>query len=394
LRRHVKKVISEIKFTCTMRVAVLNCPMAKRQPTRLAVPPVTDKVDSSLSPKLRGLDSNPTGAFGPRFWQAFRDTVTHLHSVSLPDPSEEARFTLSTRTYATPRGILMRCQGTAVIMTRGAAMIARGADQLLIFLQTEGSVDRTYADGRRARLEAGDVTICDYARQSHSVASDYGNLMIVLAREGVPTRLLELDAHGLTFPRGSGAARLIGAAMKEFYAQADDLTVSEAEAAIEGIVAMTTACARARLAGDEVEHLKSRRKAALDYIDAHHANAQLGPGEIADAANVSRASLYRLLSAEGGIRAVLMKRRLDEALRLLLTDNRDERPLQEIAKRCGFGGTSQFTRAFRARFGAAPRQYRALVRQQDIDWHEARLIADGFDRDAFLWRQQGLSGSE
>jgi AraC-like DNA-binding protein len=54
---------------------------------------------------------------------------------------------------------------------------------------------------------------------------------------------------------------------------------------------------------------------------------------------------------------------------------------------------SQFSRAFRARFGAPPRQYLALVRQQDLDWHEARLMADGFDQDAFLWRQQGLSES-
>ena len=87
------------------------------------------------------MDSNPQGAFGPQFWQAFRDTVTHLYdTVSLPDPSEEARFTLSTRTYPTPRAILMRCQGTAFTMTRGPALVARGADQLLILLQLEGSV--------------------------------------------------------------------------------------------------------------------------------------------------------------------------------------------------------------------------------------------------------------
>jgi AraC-like DNA-binding protein len=179
--------------------------------------------------------------------------------------------------------------------------------------------------------------------------------------------------------------------MQKFYAQAGDLTVSEAEAAIEGIVALTTACARARLAGDEAEHLKSRRKAALDYIDTHLGKTQLGPDEIADAANVSRASLYRLLAAEGGIRAVLLKRRLDEALRLMLADNKDERSLKEIAKCCGFGGTSQFSRAFHARFGRPPRQYLALVRKQDLDWHEARLMADGFEQDAFLWRNPGLN---
>ncbi len=278
-------------------------------------------------------------------------------------------------------------------MTRGPALIAHGADQLLLYLQCEGSVD-TVCGRRRGRIEADDVAIVDYARPMHSVATDYGILEIVLARESVPAALLALEPHGLIFPRASGAARLIGAAMQEFYAQADNLTVSEAEAAIDGIVALTTACARIRLAGDELDVVKSRRKAALEYIDAHLGNALLGPDEIADAANVSRASLYRLLAAEGGIRAVLLKRRLDEALRLLLADNKDDRSLTEVARRCGFGGTSQFSRAFRARFGLPPAQYRALVRQQDLDWHEARLMADGFDQDTFLWRYQGLNGSK
>jgi AraC-like DNA-binding protein len=355
---------------------------------------VTDRGDGGASPKLRGLDSNPQGAFGPRVWQAFRDSVAHIYdTVSLPDPSEEARFTLSSRTYATPRGILMRCEGTAFIMTRGPALAARDADQLLIVLQIEGSVD-TDSAGRSVRREAGDVAISDYARPFHSVATDYAILIVHLARESVPAALLALEPHGLVFPRGSGAARLIGAALQELYAQADDLTVSEAEAAVEGIVALTTACARARLAGDETAHVKSRRKAALDHIDAQLGNARLGPDEIADATNVSRASLYRLLAAEGGIRAVLLKRRLDQALRIMLADNKDELSLADIAKCCGFGGTSQFSRAFRARFGLPPRQYRALVRQQDLEWHEARLMADGFDQDSLFWRHRGSSGSK
>jgi len=357
-----------------------------------AEPSLPGKRDGGSS-KLQGLDSNPQGHLGPRVWQAFRDTLTHLYTVSLPDPSEEARFTLSTRSYATPKGILMRCQGTAFIMTRGPALIEHGVDQLLVVLQIEGSVDIDCA-GRRGRVEAGDVEITDYARPLHNVATDYANLMVVLARENVPAALLALEPHGLIFPRGSGAARLIGAAMQEFYAQADHLTVSEAEAAIEGIVALTTACARARLAGDESDHVKSRRKAALDHIDTHLGNVQLGPDEIADAANLSRASLYRLLAAEGGIRAVLLRRRLDAALRLMLEDGKVGRSLKEIAKCCGFGGTSHFTRAFRACYGLPPGQYRALVLQQDINWHEARLVADGFDPDAFLWRQPGLSGSK
>ena len=354
---------------------------------------VADRGEDGSSAKLRGLDINPRGDCGPQLWRAFRDTLTHLYIVSLPDPSEEARFSLSTNTYPTPRAILIRSRGTAFTMTRGPALVARGADQLLIMLQIGGVVD-TDCGERRGLIEVGDVAIFDYARPYRSVATDYENLMIIVERASVPSALLAMEPHGFVFPRESGAAGLIGAALKEFYAQADHLTMSEAEAAIEGIVALTTACARGRLAGEEMDHLKSRRKATLGYIDAHLANAQLGPDEIAEAANISRASLYRLLAAEGGIRAVLLKRRLDEALRLMLESDEDEQLLKKIIRRCGFGGTSQFSRAFRARFGAAPRQYRALVRRQDLDWHETRLMADGFDRDDFLWRQEKQRGSK
>lgn len=349
-----------------------------------------DEGGSGSPPKLRGLDSNPQGAFGPPCWQAFRDCAGHLFdTLSLPHLSEEARFSVATRSYATPRGTLMRSQGTAFIVARGPILAARGPDQLLIILQTEGSAECDYG-GRHMQREPGDVAIVDYAQPFRSTSTDYVNLIIVLTRDSVPASLLAIRPHGLIFPRRSGAARLIGGAMKEFYAQAEDLTVSEAESALDGIVALTSACARERLAVDEAHHVKSRRKAALDYIDAHLGNTKLGPGAIANAAHVSRASLYRLLAAEGGIRNILLKRRLDEAIRLMLADNRDERSLKEIARCCGFAGTSQFIRAFHARFGLPPRQYRTLVRRQDRDWQEARLVADGFDRDALSWRPQGL----
>jgi AraC-like DNA-binding protein len=355
------------------------------------VPSEKEKAIGDLSPRLRGLDTNPQGHFGAPLWRAFRDSLAHLYTLSLVDPSDEQRFTLASRTYPTPRAILMRCEGTAFIMQRGPALVAQGADQLIILLQIEGSVESNYA-GRHGRREPGDVEIIDYARPLQSVASDYVNLIVHVSRDSVPAALLALEPHGLLFPRGSGAANLIGAAMQEFYAQADALTMSEAEAAIEGIMALTTAFARARLAVEEPGHVKLRKKAALEYIDAHLGNAQLGPDDVAAAANVSRASLYRLLADEGGIRSVVLTRRLDQALRLMLLDGEDERSLADIAGRCGFGGTTQFIRAFRMRFGVAPRQYLALVRKQDLDWHETRFVADGFDQNALFWRQQGLNG--
>ena len=57
---------------------------------------VNDKGNGGSAPRLQGLDSNPQGEFGPRFWQAPRKTFAHIYELSLPNPSEEARFTLFT----------------------------------------------------------------------------------------------------------------------------------------------------------------------------------------------------------------------------------------------------------------------------------------------------------
>ena len=148
-----------------------------------------DKGGDEASPRLQGLDSNPQRNFGPPLWRAFRDSLAHLYTLSLPDPLEEERFSLSSRIYATPRAMVMHCKGTAFIMARGPALVARGADQLLILLQIEGSVESDCA-GRHGRREPGDVEIIDYARPLHSVATDYVNLIIHLSRENVPAALL------------------------------------------------------------------------------------------------------------------------------------------------------------------------------------------------------------
>lgn len=133
--------------------------------------------------------------------------------------------------------------------------------------------------------------------------------------------------------------------------------MSEAEAVIESIVALTTAFARARLAGDEAEHMKPRRKAVLDYIDSHLQRA--ARDEIADAANLSRAWLYRLLAAEGGIPAILLNRRLDEALRPMFADNNEDgKTIRLQAARPSWPSLARqfFGCAVRSRSSADPRR--------------------------------------
>lgn len=74
--------------------------------------------------------------------------------------------------------------------------------------------------------------------------------------------------------------------------------------------------------------------------------------DIAAALRIHPAKLSRLMRARTGmsVREYLNSIRLDYAAKLL----RDELPVEEISRRCGFSYPAYFIRLFRARYGSTP----------------------------------------
>lgn len=75
---------------------------------------------------------------------------------------------------------------------------------------------------------------------------------------------------------------------------------------------------------------------------------------IAAALGISRASLYRAFEPYGGVIAFIQRERLDEAYRRLSAPGQ-HRTIGAVAWELGYPDPSTFTRAFRRRFGHAPR---------------------------------------
>ncbi len=241
--------------------------------SRTDIPPkpsATDKGNDDAPPKLSGMDSNPQGAFGPRV----------LAGVSRHG---RAPFTTRCRCRTRRRRHASPLHPHLSDAPRGPDALSGHGVHHDAGARRGRTRRRPAADPCCSRRRGGHRTVPDGAGAARPAMSR-SRLCAAVPERGdrlcesddchcrataCPRRCWRSSRTDLSFRAASGAARLIGAAMQEFYAQADDLTVSEAEAAVEGIVALTTACARARLAGDEADHVKSRRKAALDYIDAH-----------------------------------------------------------------------------------------------------------------------------
>lgn len=103
------------------------------------------------------------------------------------------------------------------------------------------------------------------------------------------------------------------------------------------------------------------RRRVARYIDRHLDDPDLDVGRVAAALGLSRSSLYRVFKARhGGVARFILNRRLDLCRDALLAGG-SEGTIGDLAARWGFADYGVFSRAFRRRFGVAPRTLRQGV---------------------------------
>lgn len=92
------------------------------------------------------------------------------------------------------------------------------------------------------------------------------------------------------------------------------------------------------------------------YIDRHLGEENLGSTSLARRFRLSRATLYRLFEDRDGIARHIRERRLQAASSQLARPSPPR--LTWLLHELGFASERQFQRAFRARFGMCPTQWR------------------------------------
>ncbi|MCX5497407.1 helix-turn-helix domain-containing protein [Kaistia dalseonensis] len=107
------------------------------------------------------------------------------------------------------------------------------------------------------------------------------------------------------------------------------------------------------------------------FIDAELADSGLNPDRIAHANNISVRYLHHLFQGDGqSVTDWIRERRLDQSRKSLESAELRALTVNEIGMRSGFNSDAHFRRAFKTRFGIAPREYR----RQQLGFHvDARL---------------------
>lgn len=101
---------------------------------------------------------------------------------------------------------------------------------------------------------------------------------------------------------------------------------------------------------------KNKLQAVIDYIQAH-SNRDLGVGELAAIAQMSRYHFSRLFKQSTGLapHQYVLQCRISKAKQLLAA----QLPISEIYQEVGFQSQSHFTKVFRKYTGVTPKAYRA-----------------------------------
>jgi AraC-like DNA-binding protein len=320
-----------------------------------------------------GPDTDGTGA---RYYRQYTEL---LYALTL-SPEAEARFRFHSVTYQLPRAAVASVESVAQTLDRGPAEIARGGgDQMLIWIQVSGESEVIYA-GREGKLRPGDVAILDYNREIFVRAPDFAALYVMIDRKMVPQAFLAPSMHGTIFASDSGPGRILRRAVETLFEIMDTLTLAEASAALDGLITTAAGMIEGELARRAARESFSDPllDKALAFIDLNLARSDLAPALLEKSLPLSRSSLYRLFEPLGGVRNTILQRRLERAMRVLLTGRAVKPPLRVIARDHGFSSEEQYSRAFRARFGATPYQFHDMVRRKDTEALAAQAERFGF----------------
>lgn len=217
--------------------------------------------------------------------------------------------------------------------------------------------------GREAYLRPGDMTIYD-ATRPHRIycPRDFGKLIISIPRSVLRSRIAGVEhCTALRIPGDSGVSAVASSFLRATVGQLGALSAHEFLALSDHALDLLTLSTAAVRPG--TCNLTRSRSASLGavktYVERHLHDSALDVPSIARGVGLSARYINDLFKDE---QTALMRYVWQRRLEVCSQDMRDPaqagRRLSEIAYGRGFNDLAHFSRAFKQRFGCAPRDYR------------------------------------
>jgi len=306
--------------------------------------------------------------------------MADFYEVSGVSDHDRLNFYNETRTTVVDAGAIGYGRSVCQTLARSPATLRRSdVDGLNLSVHQAAVVGD--ADGRSVRAAPGAVQLRDLSRPGASRLEKVDVTVLIAPRAVVPACLLAREAHGAVIAPDAPGARLLTAHLTSLDALSASLTDDEVEAAIQALLLLAARMTgfEVTLASSEVAALqRTVRRQAKGFIETRRAAGEAGitNDDVAKAAGVSRASLYRAFDEDGGVARYIQDRRLHHARRALRQRSGSAPTIADIAYAYGFASSSHFSRQFRAHFGYSPSEVEPLSPPRDVSMSDGPIRHD------------------
>ncbi len=218
-------------------------------------------------------------------------------------------------------------------------------------------------NGREAVLKPGDVTIYD-ATRSHRIIcpSSFTKLIVSIPRPLLRSKVPGIEhATALRIPGNTGIGSVTGNFIRSCAIHAAELSLHDFSALADPCAELLTLT----LASMRPEAVSSSRNRAIlllrikDFIEQNLGDPGLNAAMVARGAGLSPRYINDIFKDENtSLMRHVWGRRLERCRRELMSQTASSQRVSDIAFRWGFNDLSHFSRAFKQRFGHAPRDYR------------------------------------
>ncbi len=297
-----------------------------------------------------------------RRFDAWRESIAVLYDVKLGKNEPEDAFYGEVHGFLYQDMMIARCRTSAQVYRRSALKIARdGVDHYMI--QYFRSGEQWIRRGKRYyESTAGDIMVHDLASDHVAESSAFDNFSLILPRRLIEPLLRKPDhQHGRILRDNNPMARMLARHMADLYelnSQMDDEQRGLMNDVTTQMVAATLNGSREDAAENAASMATSTLLRAKRLLEAEIDDPVIDVGRIANAAGVSRASLYRLFEPYGGVMHYVRRRRLLACLKDLTDGDLAHRTIADIAYSHGFSSETHFSRLFKKHFGVTPSEAR------------------------------------
>lgn len=246
---------------------------------------------------------------------------------------------------------------------RSPRQLARSnSDYFLISLQTRGT-GMVVQDGRVARISAGEFALYDTSRPYELLfADDFSQLVVRVPRTAFANRLVApewLTARAID--GSSGLGRIALSYLAELDRQLPQVDESAHSRLCETFLdLLSLAMSSLTPTRAEVSNVRLQQLYRIHrFIDDHLADSELSPQWVAQHHKISTRYLNMLFeAAETTPARWIWARRLKRCAEDITDPRHAGRTIGDIAFSWGFNDLTHFSRAFKARFGMSPKDYR------------------------------------